>query len=165
VTLSVSARRSRVTGRRWMAGIAAACLAATACGGHTATKQDVIAQGNAICAGALRNIRALPTPASAEASTAALAKYLEQVVPIIHTEIAGLRKLPRPARDRALLDRFLAAMGTTESQYRTLLAAARAGDSASVSEALSALAAGSSTTVARRYGLTQCANAGGTAVS
>lgn len=151
--------------RRLRRATVAACIAATACGGHTATKQDVIAQGNAICAGALRDIRALPTPASAEASTGALAKYLEEVVPIIHTEIAGLRKLPRPARDRALLTRFLAAMGTTEAQYRTLLAAARSGDAAAVSEALSALAGGPSSKLASQYGLTQCANASGTAVS
>ncbi len=147
------------------ATIAAACLAVAACGGHAATKQDVIAQGNAICAGALRDIRALPAPASAGSSTAALAKYLEQVVPIIHTETAGLRKLPRPARDGALLNRFLAAMGTTEAQYRTLLAAAQSGSSAAVSGALSALASGPSATLASQYGLTQCANASGTAVS
>jgi hypothetical protein len=147
------------------AAIVAGCVAITACGGHTATKQDVIARGNAICAGALRDIRALPAPASAGASTAGLAKYLQQVVPIIHTEIAGLRKLPRPTRDRALLDRFLAAMGTTEVQYRGLLAAARSGDAAAVSQALSTIASGPSADLARQYGLTQCANANGTAVS
>lgn len=147
--------------------IAAACLAVavSACGGHTVTKQDVIAQGNAICAGALRDIRALPSPALAGSSTAALAKYLAQVLPIIHTEVAGLQKLARPARDRALLNRFLAAIGSTEAQYRTLYAAARAGDSAAVSEALSALGGGPSATLASQYGLTQCANASGTAVS
>ena len=145
--------------------IATACLAATACGGHTVTKQDVIAQGNAICAGALRDIRALPTPASAGSSTAALAHYLQQVLPIIHTENASLRKLPRPARDRSLLDRFLAAMGSTETQYRSLLAAARSGDSAAVTNALSADAGRTATKLASGYGLTQCANASGTAVS
>ncbi len=145
--------------------VAALCLALTACGGHTATKQDVIARGNAICAQALREIRALPAPISGGTSTAGLAKYLAQVVPIIHTEIAGLRKLPRPPRDRALLNRFVAAMSGSEAQYQALLAAARSGNSAAVSQALSALAGGSSPTLASQYGLTQCASARGTAVS
>ncbi|MGH2896689.1 MAG: hypothetical protein ACRDPM_25945 [Solirubrobacteraceae bacterium] len=164
----MSARRcARPRTRRLApAAIATACLAVTACGGgHAATKQDVIAQGNAICAGALRDIRALPAPVSAGASTAGLAKYLAHVVPIIQTEVVGLRKLPRPARDRALLNRFLVAMGTTEAQYRALLSAARSGNSAAVSEALSALADGPSAKLASQYGLTQCANASGTAVS
>ena len=168
-TGGVKRLRRATTGARRFAGasIAAACLAATvaACGGHTATKQDVIARGNAICAQALREIRALPAPISGGTSTAGLAKYLAQVVPIIHTEIGGLRKLPHPPRDRALLQRFLAAMGSTEARYRAVLAAARSGDSASVSAALSALAGGASVTLAGQYGLTQCATAGGTAVS
>lgn len=144
----------------------AACLVVAACGGgHAATKQDVIARGNAICAGALRDIRALPSPATGGASTAALAKYLQQVVPIIHTEITNLRALPRPTRDRALLDRYLAAMTATEAQYHALIAAARSGNSAAVSDALSTLAASPAAGLADRYGLTQCASAAGTAVS
>lgn len=148
-----------------MAAIAAA-LAIVGCGsGHTATKQDVVARGNAICAGALRDIRALPAPATAGGSTGGLAKYLQQVLPIVHKEIAGLRALPRPARDRVLLDQYLAAMGAAESKYRAVLAAARSGDSAAVSDALSTLAASPAAGLADRYGLTQCASASGTAVS
>lgn len=84
--------------RRACAAVTAACLAVSvaACGGHTATKQDVVARGNAICAGALRDIRALPAPTTGGDSTAALAKYLAQVVPIVHAEVVALRKLPGP---------------------------------------------------------------------
>lgn len=143
-----------------------ACLAIAGCGsGHTATKQDVVARGNAICAGALRDIRSLPAPASAGGSTGGLAKYLRQVVPIVHKEIAGLRALPRPTRDRALLDQYLAAMAAVESKYRAVLAAARSGDAAAVSGALSTLAASPAAGLAQRYGLSQCASASGTAVS
>jgi hypothetical protein len=142
------------------------CLAITGCGsGHTATKQDVVARGNAICAGALRDIRALPAPAVAGGSTGGLAKYLQQVVPIVHKENAGLRALPRPARDRALLDQYLAAMAAVESKYRAVLAAARSGDAGAVSDALSTLAGSPAAGLAQHYGLTQCASASGTAVT
>jgi hypothetical protein len=148
-----------------LAALAAGCITATACGGHPVTKKDVIARGNAICAGALRDIRALPSPAAAGASTAGLAKYLQQVVPIVDKEIAGLRALPRPARDLAVLQRYLAAMTGIDSQYRALLAAARSGDSTAVSARLSTLAGSPAAGLASRYGLTQCASASGTAVS
>ncbi len=151
--------------RRALAVIIAGGLGATGCGGHTATKQDVIARGNAICAGALRDIRALPAPASAGASTAALAKYLGQVVPIVDRETDGLRALPRPARDRALLRSYVAALGAADRQYRTLLAAARSGDAAGVSQTLAALASSPAAGLAGRYGLAQCASASGTALS
>lgn len=144
----------------------ATCVTLAACGGgHTATKQDVIAQGNAICAGALRDIRALPAPPTGGASTAGLAKYLQQVVPIIHKEIADLRALARPARDRALLDRYLSAEASNESAYRALLAAARSGNSPAVSATLATLANSPAAVLADRYGLTQCASASGTGVS
>ena len=77
------------------ATIVAACLAATACGGHTVTKKDVIARANAICINALRAVRSLPPPAGATGSPAALAAYLEKVAPIV--ENGGVR---RPARCR-----------------------------------------------------------------
>jgi hypothetical protein len=151
---------------RASAAVIAAGAILAACGsGQTATKQDVIARGNAICAGALRDIRALPSPTTGGATTAELAKYLGQVVPIIHKEIADLHGLPRPARDRPLLDRYLNAVAGTESEYRALVAAARSGNSPAVSSTLATLANSPAATLAARYGLTQCASAFGTAVS
>jgi hypothetical protein len=152
--------------RRRAIAIIATCLVLAGCGGgHQATKQDVVSRANAICAGALRDIRALPSPATAGGSNSGLAKYLQQVVPIVHKEVANLGALPRPARDRSVLTRYLAAMADVESNYRALLAAARSGDAGAVSDTLSTLAASPAAGLAERYGLTQCASASGTAVS
>ncbi len=145
--------------------ILAATLAVTACGGHTATKQDVIARGNAICAGALRGIRALPPPSSGTGSAAALSAYLQQAIPLIDKELTGLRALPRPALDRSLLTRYEAAQASAEQEYRALAAAARAGDAGAVADALAALRANPAGALAAQYGLTQCASAAGTGVS
>ena len=153
--------RCRITLAAFAAGLGLAGCG----GGHTATKKDVIAQGNAICAGALRDIRALPSPAAAGASTGGLAKYLQRVVPIVDKEISQLRALPRPAGDRAVLERYLAAMKAIDAQYHGLVAAARSGDTTAVSDRLSSLAASPAAGLAEQYGLTQCASASGTAVS
>jgi hypothetical protein len=151
--------------RRSAIAAIATCVALAGCGGaKQATKQDVVSRANAICTGALRDIRALPSPA-AGGSTSGLAKYLRQVVPIIDKEVANLRALPRPARDRAVLDRYLAAMAGVDAKYRALLAAARSGDAGAVSDTLSTLAASPAAGLAERYGLSQCASASGTAVS
>lgn len=150
------------------AGAAAALLSAlalTACGGHTVTKQDVIDQGNAICAGALRQIRALPAPTSGGASPQAMSRYLQQVVPIIQKEIDSIRALPRPQQDRAILDRYVTAISGTASQYQALAAAAKAGNEDAISQDLANLADSSAASLAGEYGLTQCASAAGTAIS
>jgi hypothetical protein len=146
------------------AALAAGCVAATACGGHTATKQDVIARGNAICAGALRDLRATPYPTSGKTSVANLAAYMDAVLPIVQREVSNLRALPRPATDRPLLDRYVAAVSSSASTYRSLAKAARRGDQAGVNQALATLQANPAATLAGRYGISQCASAGSTAV-
>jgi hypothetical protein len=150
---------------RALAAILAGSIVVAACGSHAATKQDVIARGNAICAGALRDIRALPAPAGGATSPSALSAYLQQAIPLIDKEIAGIRALPRPARDRSLLVRYEAALTAGEHGYRALSAAARAGDATAVADALATLRANSAETLAAQYGLTQCASAAGTGVS
>lgn len=139
--------------------------AVSACGGHSVTKQDVIARGNAICAIALRQIRALPAPTSGGASPRAMSRYLEQVVPIIEKEIAGIRALPQPQQDRALLHRYVTAMSGTATQYKALAAAAKSGDSDAISQDLANLADSPAASLAGAYGLSQCASAAGTAIS
>ena len=153
--------------RRCRATLAATITALTlaACGGHTVTKQDVIARGNAICAGTLRQIRALPAPTSGGASPQAMAQYLERVVPIIDKEIAGIQSLPRPPRDRAILNRYVTAISGTAAQYKALAVAAKAGDSDAISQALANLADSPAATLAGESGLSQCASAAGTAIS
>ena len=145
--------------------LAAGCIAATACGGHTATKQDVIARANGICISALRAVRSVPPPAGASGSPAALAAYLEKVVPIVQKEADDTRALPRPAQDRAVLDRYVAAVTASASQYRALAAAARNGDPAAVSQGLAALRASPVPALAARYGLNRCSVSAGTGVS
>ena len=140
-------------------------LGVAACGGHTVTKQDVIARGNAICAGAVRDLRATPVPAAGETSLPGLATYLGAVTPILQREISNLRALPRPAEDRALLDRYLAAVTKSGATYRALEAAARRGDQDGVNQALAELQADPSSSLAARYGLNQCAGGAGTAVA
>ena len=106
--------------RRTLPALAAACIAATACGGHTATKQDVIARANGICINTLRAVRSVPPPAGGAGSPAALAAYLQKVVPIVQKEASDTQALPRPAQDRAVLDRYVAAVTASASQYRAL---------------------------------------------
>jgi hypothetical protein len=137
----------------------------TACGGTQVTRQDVIARGNAICAGALQDIRAVPAPAGGAGSLGGLAAYVRRVAPIVEREARQLQALPRPAKDRALLERYLAAVAAEAGQYRALAAAAQAGDSAGVAQELANLRGSQAASLATQYGLTECAAPGSTAVS
>jgi hypothetical protein len=141
-----------------------AALIVTACGGHTANKQDVIARGNAICAAATRDLLVTPPPAGGETSLRGLAAYLRAVTPILRREVSNLQALPRPPADRALLDQYLLAVAKSGATYRALAAAAQRGDQAAVNQALAQLQVNPASSLAARYGLSQCAGATGTAV-
>jgi hypothetical protein len=141
--------------------IAAACLAVTACGGHAATKKDVVARANGICITALRSMREVPPPAG----TTGLADYLAKVLPIVEKEAKDTRALPRPAQDHAVLDRYVADVTAPATQYRTLATAARNGDDTAVSQGLAALRASPAPALAAEYGLTRCNASAGTGVS
>ncbi|HEX3689976.1 MAG TPA: hypothetical protein VHV28_09765 [Solirubrobacteraceae bacterium] len=145
--------------------IAVACLAATACGGHTVTKKDVIARANGICINALRAVRSTPPPAGAAGSPTALAGYLRKVLPIIEKQASDTRALPRPSEDRNLLDRYIAAVTASTNEYRSLAADAGKGDRAAVSRDLAALRGSPAPTLAARYGLTRCNASAGTGAS
>jgi hypothetical protein len=144
--------------------VAGACLALAACGGHTATKKDVIARANGICINALRAVRSLPAPA-AGGSPQALAPYLQKVVLIVNKEAASTRALPRPAQDRELLNRYVAAVTTSAGQYQALARAAKDGDAAALSHGLAALRASRAPALAAQYGLTRCSASAGSGVS
>ncbi len=144
--------------------VALAALVVTACGGHSANKQDVIARGNAICAAAQRDLEATPPPAGGEASLSGLAAYLRATMPTLEREISSLQALPRPAADRALLDQYVSAVAKSGATYRALAAAAGRGDQDSVNQALAQLEANPASSLAARYGLNQCTGAAGTAV-
>lgn len=145
--------------------LGAMTLILAGCGGSSPTKSDVIARGNAICASALRQVRATPTPPGGTGSLTGLSDYVRQVLPIVSKEISNLRALPRPSQDGALLNRYIAAVAATKTDYDRLAAAAKNGDSTGASQALAALQASPSAALAKRYGLTACAGAAGTSVS
>jgi len=152
-----AARRAR---RGVCAALAAACVAATACGGHTATKQDVIARANGICVNTLRQVRDVAPPAGS--SLSALATYARKVEPLIDKEASDTRGLPRPAQGRGLLNRYVAAVSDSATSYRALAAAARADNASGVAQALSALRSNPAPALATQYGLTECSAAAGT---
>lgn len=136
-------------------------LAIVACGGTSPTKPDVIARGNAICVGTLRSVRAI-SPPSGVTTGAALSAYLQRVLPIVEREVSQLRKLPRPDTDKALLNRYIDAVTQAGATYRALAVTARRNETSGVARELAALRSSPAASLARRYGLTECATAAAT---
>lgn len=132
---------------------AAAATVVAGCGGHTATRSDVIARANAICFGSQQALRSIPAPA---AGNEAVAAYLRKITPIVAKEAGQLRALPRPGPRQATLDRFIAASSSTVADYRTAARAAAAGDDGGVQQAFARLRASPAPGYARAYGLKQC---------
>jgi hypothetical protein len=124
----------------------AVAVALGGCGGGV-TKKDVIARGNAICANAVLAIRSAPPSKISFARVAAIVEH----------EAAQLRALPRPAQDRALLGRYVAAAGQLASDYRKLAAAEQSGDRSGVQAAFATLRSNPAPQLAARYGLRECA--------
>ena len=93
-----------------------------------------------------------------------LAAYLDAVLPIVQRRSPNLRALPRPATDRATPEPLRRGRLSSASTYRSLAKAARRGDQAGVNQALATLQANPAATLAGRYGISQCASAGSTAV-
>jgi hypothetical protein len=150
-----------VRARAAIAVIAVGALLAACGGGHTATKQDVIARANGICINALHAVREVPPPSG----SAGLAAYLAKVVPIVQKEAKDTRALPRPAKDRAVLDRYVDAVTASAGQYQALASAAKNGDAAGVSHGLAALRVSPVPALAAQYGLNRCSVSAGTGVS
>ena len=159
--------RRRGVGRQsgQAAALITACLVTVGCGSQPVTKQDVVARANAICASALRQVRAIPPPSSTSGSPLALGPYVRQVASIVQREAAQIAALPKPVHQRALLERFMGAVKADAAHYQALATAARSGDGAAEAQALAGLRASQSAQLASRYGLGQCAGSGTTAVS
>jgi hypothetical protein len=129
------------------------------CGAAAATKQDVIARGDAICESATRAVLAVtptflpggrPTP-----------RYYAQTAPIVEAELQSLLELPQPSQDGAVLRQFRSAVSALAPVYRAILAAADRGDMAAIA-ALDAHAGRiDSAGPALRYGMRGCARAAG----
>jgi hypothetical protein len=151
---------------RWIVASGALLAAITVAGcGSSYSKADFISRADAICETAFRQTHTIAPPAAgggAAQQLTALASYLQRVTPVVESETSDLSKLRRPAADRALLERYLAALRAAVAQYRELGRAAAAGDVSGVAEAESALAAGDAQALAARYGLRSCGDAGAT---
>jgi hypothetical protein len=130
------------------------------CGSGSATKKDVIAQANAICAAAQRDARAVAPPTGTSVSS--VASYLARLAPVVENEAAQIRKLPRPKQDRALLSRWIGSVVLVAGDYRALATAARIGDRQAMETADAALRANPATELAARYGLRDCTGSAGT---
>jgi hypothetical protein len=156
-------------GRRSRLGIALAIVAATlgGCGSSGESKADFVARANSICETALRDVRdvTLPSASGGGTSLSALSRYLRSVTPVVEAEVKQLRALPRPAADRALLDRYLNALASSAAEYRVLDDAARHRDHAALAGAIGALRASPAAGLAARYGLAECAGSAGTAAA
>jgi hypothetical protein len=126
------------------------------CGGHTATRKDVIARANAICFTAQQAARSVASPAAGPTDTKALATYFDKVTRIVAEEASQLAALPRPKQRRRTLDRYVNAVGASVADYRAAARAAATGDDGGVTKALAKLQSGGATGYARAYGLMQC---------
>jgi hypothetical protein len=142
------------------------------CGGHTVTKHDFVARGDAICFQSLQSIRSVPPPRVSDNAQPSFsdprylisfASYANAVRPILAREIRQLRALARPSPDRSTLNAFLDAIAQEGNDYRAIARAASAGDGDATSSALQRLAANPARRLAQRYGLRQCTGALGTA--
>jgi hypothetical protein len=136
-------------------------LAVAGCG-SSVTKQDIVTRGDAICANTLRQVRAVPAPTGT--STTSLAAYYARVAPIIGSEAAAVRKLPRPPQDERALNSWISSVTLVASYYRALANAARLGDRQAIATADAALRGSDAATLAGRYGLRVCTGSAGTAV-
>ncbi len=132
-----------------LASAGALALGLAGCGGHRATRSAVIARGNAICATATRALQDLPPAAGATSVD------FRRAAPIVTREADALMRLPRPAAERATLERFLAAESALAAGYRRL-ARIPAGDTAAITRALGPLESDDAGRLARAYGLDQC---------
>lgn len=136
------------------------------CGG--APKRDFVARADAICAGALRETRAIapPTPTGGEAQQlSALSRYLAQVLRVVQkeaTQLSALRGSTTEASNRAELARYLGALARIVANYQELVAAAKRGDAQGVANAEAALRASPIASLARAAGLRYCGTAGAT---
>ncbi len=136
--------------------IATAATLISGCGGHDATRKDVIARANAICFTAQQAARSVASPGTAANDPRALGAYFDKLAPIVAQEARQLAALPRPPQRQATLNHYIAAVGASVTDYRAAARAAAAGNDGGVTQALAKLQAADATRYARAYGLTQC---------
>jgi hypothetical protein len=146
-------------------GLLGVAAVVAGCGGSAYTKSDFIARADAICTSTLSQTRALTLPAPSSQPGEALAVYLGQLVPLVQSEDDQLRALRRPpdnARDSATLTSYYNALAQTVASYRQLEAAARGGDTQTVTDVEATLRASPIAALAASYGLKSCGTPGST---
>jgi hypothetical protein len=148
--------------------VAAMVAMVAGCGGSGYTKSDFVARADAICTSTVRQTRALTPPASTSEPGGVLAAYLGQLVPLVQSEAGQLRALKRPpenARDGATLTAYYQALAQNVQSYQQLEAAAKRGDTQTVTDGEAALRASPVAALAASYGLRSCGTPGSTSAS
>lgn len=138
------------------------CGLAACGGGGGPSKASFIKQADAICAKGSRDAAALPRPnlsGSKGSQVAALAAYLQSLVPILQRTSAQIRALKSPSQDRSLLQRYLTATDEQITQAQKLAAALRANDAQGVAAARTSLTGSTAATMASQYGFHSCSAA------
>jgi hypothetical protein len=147
-----------------VAGLLAACgsssssktsTSSTSTSASTSGAAGFVSSANNICKSALAKVNAIPKPTS----TAGLARYLNQAVPIASNETAQLAALAPPSNLQASYQQFLSLTKRQQALARGAQAAANRGDiarAAVLSQRVQPLSTRSNA-VASSIGLTECA--------
>jgi hypothetical protein len=155
------------------AGVVAAVLVAgcggggstspTTTSGEPLTKQELIAQGDAICRQALEKFRQLQQNPPTTAEDAAT--LTQELIDITETELAQLRDLKPPASIQSSLDAYLKALETNIAVLKQGLKAAQQNDAPGYAKAQAKTVSQQvqRLSLARAVGFKECSRPAGTA--
>jgi len=146
---------------RAAAVVALAALAVSGCGGgggktQRLSRDEYVAKADAICAQAVKQQKALPTPSSIDEIPA----YVDKALPVIDDAIAKIRKLKPPVTMEQGVKAWLDQTEATRSELTKLRSAAKSGDPTKVRKvaAKGTQMDSERSALARSIGLTTCAN-------
>ncbi len=99
------------------------------------SKASFVEQADVVCSEAEQEISRVPQPQD-PTDPLQLANFLERAVPVAQNQNAELRKLERPAEQRAQIDELLAALDAEVDAAERMLAAAKREDRESIQQLL-----------------------------
>lgn len=140
-------------------------LGLSACGSSGTSKADYVKQADAICAKGDAQIKAVPMPLLTGAPATILKNlgtYVDRVLPVAQHVIGQLKALKQPSADKAVLQRYYAALDDAVARLGKLSVAAHQGDAKAVQSGAQALNSAQPDTLARQYGFKRCGGTGGT---
>lgn len=106
------------------------------CGGDGGeSKESFVDQADVVCSEAEHEISLLPQPRD-PTDPLQLAGFLERAVPVAQKQNAELKKLERPAEQRARIDELIAALDAEVDAAERMLAAAKREDRGSIQQLL-----------------------------